>query len=125
MQETPIISSLDAILELIKTNPEKWDEIKFLSETIKLNRFPTVPKDEKECYYDELKGRRDSIKKYLVQICKYLICTEKEFYEELCGDTGICYENVISKEECAKHEGTWKKDEDKWFCHLKWGDDGQ
>ena len=80
---TPIISSLDAILNLIETSPEKWDEIKFLSESLKLNRFPTVPKDEKDCYYDELKGRRDSIKKYLVQICKYLICTEKEFYEDI------------------------------------------
>ena len=54
--------------------------------------------------------------------CELYPTTEKEFYEELCGDTGICSENVISKEECAKHEGTWKKDEDKWFCHLKWAD---
>ncbi len=80
---TPIISSLDAILNLIETSPEKWDEIKFLSESLKLNRFPTVPKDEKDCYYDELKGRRDSIKKYLAQIGKYLICTEQEFYEDI------------------------------------------
>ena len=82
--------------------------------------------------------KKDSKHKYiffwtgLVGIIVSFICdselhptTEKEFYEELCGDTGICYENVISKEECAKHEGTWKKDEDKWFCHLKWIDDDQ
>ncbi len=80
---TPIISSLDEILKLIESNPEKWDEIKFLSESIKLNRFPNVPKDEKDCYYDELKGRRDSIKKYLTHIGKFLICTEKEFYEDI------------------------------------------
>ena len=42
--------------------------------------------------------------------------------EELCSDTGICYENVISKEECAKLEGTWKKGENEWFCRLKWAD---
>ena len=42
--------------------------------------------------------------------------------EELCSDTGICYENIISKEECAKLEGTWKKDENEWFCRLKWAD---
>jgi len=82
--------------------------------------------------------KKDSKHKYiffwtgLIGIIVSFICdsklhptTEEEFYEELCGDTGICSENVISKEECAKHEGTWKKDEDKWFCHLKWGDDDQ
>ncbi len=80
---TPIISSLDEILKMIESNPEKWDEIKFLSDSLKFGTFPRVPKDEKDCYYDELKGRRDSIKKYLAQIGKYLICTEKEFYEDI------------------------------------------
>ena len=82
--------------------------------------------------------KKDSKHKYiffwtgLIGIIVSFICdsklhstTEKEFYEELCGDTGICYENVISKEECTKYEGRWKKDEDKWFCHLKWVDDDQ
>ncbi len=80
---SPIISSLDEILKMIESNPEKWDEIKFLSDSLKFGTFPRVPKDEKDCYYDELKGRRDSIKKYLAQIGKYLICTEKEFYEDI------------------------------------------
>lgn len=80
---TPIISSLDEIFKMIESNPEKWDEIKFLSDSLKFGTFPRVPKDEKDCYYDELKARRDSIKKYLAQIGKYLICTEKEFYEDI------------------------------------------
>ena len=80
---TPIIASLDEILKMIESSPEKWDEIKFLAESLKFGTFPRVPKDEKDCYYDELKGRRDSIKKYLAQIGKYLICTEQEFNEDI------------------------------------------
>lgn len=42
--------------------------------------------------------------------------------EELCSDTGICSEKVISKEECAKLDGTWQKRGDEWFCCLKWAE---
>ena len=80
---TPIIDSCDAVLKMIEETPEKWDEIKFLAESIKFSTFPRVPKDEKDCYYEELKGRRDSVKKYLSQMQKYLICTEQEFCEDI------------------------------------------
>ena len=80
---SPVISTLETVLEKIETTPEKWDEIKFLTESLKFSTFPRVPKDEKDCYYDELKGRRDSIKKYFGLIGKFLICTEQEFYEDM------------------------------------------
>lgn len=80
---SPIIASLDVILEKIKNTPQKWDEIKFLCDSLCLNRFPTVPKAEKDCYYDELKGRRDSIKKYFALISKFLVCTEEEFIDDI------------------------------------------
>ena len=80
---SPIIASLDMILEKIQNTPEKWDEIKFLAESIKFSTFPRVPKDEKDAYYDELKARRDSVKKYLAAMSKILICTEEEFYDDM------------------------------------------
>ncbi len=80
---SPIIKSLDLIIEKIKTTPEKWDEIKILTESLKFNTFPRVPKDEKDSYYDELKARRDSIKKYLAAMSKVLVCTQEEFEDDM------------------------------------------
>ena len=80
---SPIIKSLDVIIEKIKTTPEKWDEIKFLTESLKFNTFPRVSKDDKDCYYDELKARRDSIKKYLAAMSKVLVCTQEEFEDDM------------------------------------------
>ena len=80
---TPIIASIDVILETIHNNPEKWDEIKALTSLLKFGTFPRVPKDEKDCYYDELKSRRDSIKKYLSSACSIFVCNEKEYKEDM------------------------------------------
>ncbi len=79
----PIQISIKNILELIYNSPEKWDEIKLLTESLKLDRFPTIPKDEKDCYYDDIKGRRDGIKKYLSATDSILICTESEYKEDM------------------------------------------
>ena len=80
---TPIISSVENILEMINNTPEKWNEIKVMTENVTLNRIPSVPKDEKDCYYDELKARRDSIKKYLSSACEVLVCNEEEYKEDI------------------------------------------
>ena len=79
----PIKISIKNILNLIYNNPEKWDEIKLLTESLKLGRFPTIPKDEKDTYYDDIKGRRDGIKKYLTAINSVLVCTEAEYKEDM------------------------------------------
>lgn len=79
----PIITSVDYILELIKNSPEKWDEIRFLVQSLKFSTFPRVPKEEKDCYYEEIKGRRDGIKKYLSAIENLLVSTEAEFQEDI------------------------------------------
>ncbi len=80
---TPIISSIDIILTMIKEHPEKWDEIKQMTDSLKFGTFPRVTKEEKDCYYDDIKGRRDGIKKYLSAISTILICTEKEYEEDM------------------------------------------
>lgn len=80
---TPIITSVDFILEMIENSPQKWDEIKFYTESLKFSTFPRVPKDEKDCYYDEIKGRRDSLKKYLSAAASILICNENEYEEDM------------------------------------------
>ncbi len=80
---TPIIASVDEILETIYNHPEKWDEIKAMTSLLKFGTFPRVPKEEKDCYYEELKGRRDSIKKYLALADSILICTETEYKEDI------------------------------------------
>lgn len=80
---TPIIASIDNILNLIENSPEKWDEIKKQTELLKFSTFPRVSKDEKDCYYDDIKGRRDSIKKYLSSANSILICTESEYKEDM------------------------------------------
>ena len=80
---TPIIVSIEAILETIHNHPEKWDEIKSTVSLLKFGTFPRVPKEEKDCYYEELKGRRDSIKKYLTLADSILVCNEKEYAEDI------------------------------------------
>ena len=80
---TPIIGSVDLILKTIHNNPEKWDEIKSMTSLLKFGTFPRVPKEEKDCYYEELKGRRDSIKKYLAIADSVLVCNEKEYKEDI------------------------------------------
>ncbi len=80
---TPVISSVEQILKMIENTPEKWDEIKAHTESLKFNKIPTVPKDEKDCIYDELKARRDSIKGYLGTASSILICTEDEYREDI------------------------------------------
>ncbi len=80
---TPIIGSVDLILETIYNHPEKWDEIKSMTSLLKFNTFPRVPKDEKDGYYEELKGRRDSIKKYFALADSILVCNEKEYKEDI------------------------------------------
>ncbi len=80
---TPIIASVDSILEMIKNTPYKWDEIRFLTQSLKFSTFPRVPKEEKDCYYEEIKGRRDGIKKYLSAAENILVCTEAEFKEDI------------------------------------------
>ena len=80
---TPIIVSVDAILHAIYNHPEKWDDIKAMTSLLKFNTFPRVPKEEKDCCYDELKGRRDSIKKYLALADSILVCNEKEYKEDM------------------------------------------
>lgn len=80
---TPIIASIDEILKTIYNHPEKWDEIKSMTSLLKFGTFPRVPKEEKDCYYEELKGRRDSIKKYLVLADSILICNENEYKEDI------------------------------------------
>ncbi len=79
----PVQLSIKNILELIYNSPEKWDEIKLLTESLSLGRFPTIPKGEKDCYYDDIKGRRDGIKKYLSATCSVLVCTEAEYKEDM------------------------------------------
>lgn len=79
----PVQLSIKNILELIYNSPEKWDEIKTLTESLALGRFPSIPKDEKDCYYDDIKGRRDGIKKYLSAAASVLICTEDEYKEDM------------------------------------------
>ncbi len=80
---TPIISSIDNILEMINNHSEKWDEIKCLTESLKFATFPRVPKEEKDCYYDEIKSRRDGIKKYFSAMNSILVCTENEYKEDM------------------------------------------
>lgn len=80
---TPVIGSVDTILELINSHPEKWDEIKELTDSLWLSTFPRVPKDEKDEYYDEIKGRRDSLKKYFLRARSIIICNEKEYGEDI------------------------------------------
>lgn len=80
---TPIIVSVDTILHAIYNHPEKWDDIKVMTSLLKFNTFPRVPKEEKDCCYDELKGRRDSIKKYLALADSVLVCNEKEYKEDM------------------------------------------
>ncbi len=79
----PVQSNIKNILNLIYNNPEKWDEIKELTESVKFGTFPRIPKEEKDCYYDDIKGRRDGIKKYLSVINSILICTEAEYKEDM------------------------------------------
>ena len=79
----PILITIDNIIGLINNHPEKWDEIKQLTESLKFGTFPRVPKDEKDRYYEDVKGRRDSIKKYLATANSILICTESEFEEDI------------------------------------------
>ncbi len=78
-----IICEIDEILNLIKNSPQKWDEIKWRVDSLKLPTFTSFKADEKDCYYDEIKGRRDSIKKYFETASNVLICNEKEYYEDL------------------------------------------
>lgn len=79
----PIQLNIKNILNLIYNNPEKWDEIKLLTESLSFGRFPTIPKDEKDCCYDDIKGRRDGIKKYLSAVNSILVCTEAEYKEDM------------------------------------------
>lgn len=79
----PILLTIDNIIELINNHPEKWDEIKQLTESLKFGTFPRIPKDEKDCNYEDIKGRRDSIKKYLASANSILICTESEFKDDI------------------------------------------
>ncbi|MBR5246012.1 MAG: helicase-exonuclease AddAB subunit AddA [Clostridia bacterium] len=80
---TPVIGSVDLILDMIYNNPEKWDDIKSMTSLLKFGTFPRVPKEEKDCYYEELKGRRDSIKKYFTLADSILVCNEKEYQEDI------------------------------------------
>ncbi len=79
----PIQISINNILNLIHNSPEKWDEIKELTESVWFNTFPRVPKEEKDCYYDDIKARRDGIKKYITEMNSILICTEAEYNEDM------------------------------------------
>ena len=79
----PILISINNILKIINETPEKWDEIRMLTASLKFNTFPRVPKDEKDCYYDDIKSRRDSIKKYISSANSILICSESEFKEDI------------------------------------------
>ncbi len=79
----PVQLTIKSILNLIYNTPEKWDEIKTLTESVKFGTFPRISKEEKDCYYDDIKGRRDGIKKYLSAINSILICTEAEYREDM------------------------------------------
>lgn len=79
----PIQLSVKSILDLIYNSPQKWDEIKELTASVKFGTFPRVPKEEKDCYYDDIKGRRDGIKKYLSATDSILVCTENEYKEDM------------------------------------------
>ncbi len=79
----PLRIEINNILNLIYNSPEKWDEIKLLTESLHLGRFPNVPKAEKDAYYDDIKGRRDGIKKYLSATETILVCTESEYKEDI------------------------------------------
>ncbi len=81
---TPLIASVDDVLEKIYHSPEKWDEIRNDIDLLKFSNFPRIPKDEKDDCYEELKARRDSIKKYLSFAQSVIVCSEKEFYEDIC-----------------------------------------
>ena len=76
---TPIILSVENIIEMINNTPEKWDEIKVMTESLTFKNFPTLKKEEKDCYYEELKARRDSIKKYFSSACSLFVCNEEEY----------------------------------------------
>lgn len=80
---TPILIETDNILELIYNHPEKWDEIKLLTDSLKFSTFPRIPKEEKDCYYDEIKGRRDSLKKYFSAASSICLCTQEEYKEDM------------------------------------------
>lgn len=79
----PVQLTIKNILNLIYNNPQKWDEIKELTESVKFGTFPRISKEEKDCYYDDIKGRRDGIKKYLSAINSILVCTESEYKEDM------------------------------------------
>ncbi len=79
----PVQLLVNNILNLIYNSPEKWDEIKELTESVKFATFPRIPKEEKDCYYDDIKGRRDGIKKYIAEMNKILVCTESEYMEDM------------------------------------------
>ncbi len=94
----PIQISVNNILNLIYNSPEKWDEIKELTESVGFNTFPRIPKDEKDCYYEDIKARRDGIKKYIAEMNSILICTEAEYKEDmeyLCPIMTILKELVL------------------------------
>jgi ATP-dependent helicase/nuclease subunit A len=79
----PVQLTIKNILDLIYNSPEKWDETKELTESVKFGTFPRISKEEKDCYYDDIKGRRDGIKKYLAAINSILICTESEYKADM------------------------------------------
>lgn len=40
--------------------------------------------------------------------------------EDLCADTGVCKETIMSKEECLLGGGKWAVLDDIAYCYLKW-----
>lgn len=80
----PVSEMVHYTLELINNNPEKWDEIKLATQSLDCCAgLSGVPNKEKDDYYKELKGRRDGVKKIIESTQKILICTEKEFEEDM------------------------------------------
>lgn len=74
---------LDKISDLIKNSPQCWDEIKERVDSLKLGKFARFGADEKDEYYDEIKGRRDSLKSFFSSAADVIGCTEEEFYEDM------------------------------------------
>ena len=80
---TPVLSELAGLLKLVRESPENWDEIMTHTCSLKFGRFPTIPKEEKDCYYEDIKGRRDGIKKYFSQMSSIFVCTEAQYQSDM------------------------------------------
>lgn len=80
------LSPLVEIIDKILSNNESlsWDQIKELTDSLALNRWPRLPKEEAELPVSyELKQRRDSLKKQFSSAQAILGCSEDEYMDDI------------------------------------------